>query len=660
MSGDPLDIVEDALRSRSRKVTRRADDISACCPAHDDNNPSLSVSRGSKRDIVVCCHAGCTADDVMTALGLLWTDLGEQPHAASPRIVTTYNYVDLNGEILYRVARYQPKDFRPQHLAGSSWTNGYPKGVDRVLYNLPAVAAAVAAGQPVYVVEGEKDVDAGTTAGIVATTSPGGAQGWAKVARHAAATLTEADVIIVADDDPPGEQYARDVAASLHNKAKSITVTKAAPGFKDLADHLGAGHTVEDLTVIAGTHPDDPPLGNWINQITADSGISAPDLLPEPTDWQQLFSTDHDVEWLVEDVWPHQRQLQVFAARKTGKSLVMLWMAIKIAEGRDPFTGHPAPARVVIYLDYEMTGDDLRERLEQMGYGPDNIPSTFRYYLLPNLPPLNTRDGGQRLMQLVERDGAEVVVLDTLSRVVEGEENSNDTFQDLYLHTGLYLKRAGVALARLDHEGHEGGRARGASAKADDVDINWQLRRTDGGYDFVNKGARVGYVADRLSIVKRDEPLSFSRVGESWPPGTKEKAAELDAIGAPIDITKRQARELLHAAGKSARNDVLLKAIKYRQIRDAKRDRVIEIGWDLRMGPPVGTAWDHPETASGTTSGTSTEKYPSTRWDHRGDHRGPNKPSQGVARGVLTPGPPDHPTENTPHNDPAATLEEIF
>jgi len=39
----------------------------ARCPAHDDNNPSLSI-RDAERQVLVCCHAGCDQHAVIAAL----------------------------------------------------------------------------------------------------------------------------------------------------------------------------------------------------------------------------------------------------------------------------------------------------------------------------------------------------------------------------------------------------------------------------------------------------------------------------------------------------------------------------------------------------------------------------------------------------------------
>lgn len=309
-----------------------------------------------------------------------------------------------------------------------------------------------------------------------------------------------------------------------------------------------------------GLDPLDRALGR---ELAADDAPS----LPEPVDWHALYNRTSDVEWLVEDVWPVGRQLHIHAARKTGKSLLMLHIAASLAAGRDPFSGRSqAPVRVM-YLDYEMTEDDLLERLEEMGYAPNDL-DCLTYYLFPAIPPLDTPEGGRTLLELARRDQCVAVVLDTVSRVVEGEENSNDTFRALYRNTGLHLKAEGIALARLDHEGHEGGRSRGASAKADDVDIVWQLKATDDGLSLVRKAARMSYVGERVDLAKRDDPLAFRRTDDSWPQGTREKADQLDRLNVPVDASKRAAREAIKAAGEAPGRDVvLLKALAFRRNR---------------------------------------------------------------------------------------------
>lgn len=47
----------------------------ACCPGHDDSNPSLSVSIGNDGRVLLHCHAACTVTEICEALGLHVRDL---------------------------------------------------------------------------------------------------------------------------------------------------------------------------------------------------------------------------------------------------------------------------------------------------------------------------------------------------------------------------------------------------------------------------------------------------------------------------------------------------------------------------------------------------------------------------------------------------------
>ena len=45
------------------------------CPAHDDNNPSLSISEAADGKVLLHCHAGCDVDAIVEALGLTMANL---------------------------------------------------------------------------------------------------------------------------------------------------------------------------------------------------------------------------------------------------------------------------------------------------------------------------------------------------------------------------------------------------------------------------------------------------------------------------------------------------------------------------------------------------------------------------------------------------------
>jgi hypothetical protein len=52
----------------------------ACCPAHQDRSPSLSIREADDGRVLLHCFAGCNTEDVVSALGLTLTDLFEASH----------------------------------------------------------------------------------------------------------------------------------------------------------------------------------------------------------------------------------------------------------------------------------------------------------------------------------------------------------------------------------------------------------------------------------------------------------------------------------------------------------------------------------------------------------------------------------------------------
>ena len=71
-SGAPVD----RLLARLDKVRPNGKDRwLACCPAHEDRTPSLSVRECSDGTVLVKCWAGCTARDITAAIGMELRDL---------------------------------------------------------------------------------------------------------------------------------------------------------------------------------------------------------------------------------------------------------------------------------------------------------------------------------------------------------------------------------------------------------------------------------------------------------------------------------------------------------------------------------------------------------------------------------------------------------
>lgn len=288
-------------------------------------------------------------------------------------------------------------------------------------------------------------------------------------------------------------------------------------------------------------------------------------------DWRSFWADDTGGgEWLVDPLLPAGRQVALFATAKAGKSLLALEIAAALATGRAVLDQPAGPPQRVVYVDWEQSADDIRERLTSLGYGAEDDLSPLRYYLLPNMPPLDTKAGGEVMAGILARHEPAVVIVDTMARAVEGDENESDTLRAFYRHTGTRVKQAGVSLLRLDHAGKDPAKGqRGTSAKCEDVDIVFRLTADGSRVELRRTHSRVPWVPERVILKRVDEPhLKHTRAGEdSWLPGTADTAADLDALEVPLDATIGAALTLLRTGGRPRRRAVVADALKFRRGR---------------------------------------------------------------------------------------------
>jgi putative DNA primase/helicase len=247
----------DDVAARCQNPRKNADGWEACCPAHDDTSPSLSITPGQDK-VLLHCFAGCTYDEIVTGLGLQPADLSLHHPTTNGRkqIVKTYEYFDAEGSLAHETVRYDPKDFRqrrpdPANPGVYLWRL---KGIELVLYHLPDVLAAVQRGETVYLCEGEKDADALQALGLMATCNAMGAKKWRKSYTE---TLRGAEVVILPDNDTPGRQHAELVAQSLDGTAHSVKVLALPnlPDKGDVSNWLQAGGTVAQLQAMGDATP---------------------------------------------------------------------------------------------------------------------------------------------------------------------------------------------------------------------------------------------------------------------------------------------------------------------------------------------------------------------------------------------------------------------
>jgi len=135
----------------------------------------------------------------------------------------------------------------------------------RALYRLPDLLAAAQDGYTIYLVEGEKCADAVNACAevdhVFATTNPGGAKSWRdEYADHLAGA---ARVVVWRDRDPDGENWSHAVTTSLCKREIPHAIVES-PHEHDVADHLAAGHGLDDVDAvdIVGDGPGETGVGD--------------------------------------------------------------------------------------------------------------------------------------------------------------------------------------------------------------------------------------------------------------------------------------------------------------------------------------------------------------------------------------------------------------
>jgi 5S rRNA maturation endonuclease (ribonuclease M5) len=442
----------------------------AQCPAHDDRNPSLSITQADDKALLHC-HAGCEIDDVLAAVGLAKGDLfaGNGNGNGHREIVAEYDYVDEAGSPLFQAVRFEPKDFRqrqPDGVGGWAWDL---KGVRRVLYKLPGVIEAIGRGEPIYVVEGEKDVHALEKLGITATCNPMGAGKWRD---EYSAALLNAKITIVADRDEEGRKHARKVAESVRGVAVELTVVEPTKG-KDIADHLANGGTIGELVELqAGA--DEIQILSATRASTVAESISG---LPFTRMGDVTANAPPEPEW-VWDGYIAPGAVSLVAGRpKCGKSTLIFGLISAVLHRRQ-LAGRQTRGRGVLLLTEE-SADTLVEKARR--FGIENHPRF--HVLLRRQVQTPWPEVVARARDYCRDHDLDVVVVDTFDKWggLRGDDENKSGPVLQALDPLMQAAGDGLAVTIVSHQrkasGDHGEAVRGSNALTGAVDIIVEIER---------------------------------------------------------------------------------------------------------------------------------------------------------------------------------------
>jgi putative DNA primase/helicase len=513
------------------------------CPAHDDRNPSLSIGLGDNGKPIVKCWSGCSQEAVIDELRTrgLWSTPGQslskeeleksrqrseqrkaerrkvQDRAAAlagkvwkeadparpdhpylerkqARPSNTLKQIDL--ATLIKMIGYHPevKDIPladGQVLIVPVVVDGHISTVEMIDVNGLKPALSKGQKQGGYwssirkLPEGDGE---GLTLqigeGVATCLSSEEATGYPtvaalscgnllSVARQMRARYPKADITIMADllkatgePDPHAIEAAREIGGKLAIPDFGPDRPEGMTDFNDMTVKKGleAVKSCIEAAVTPGQQEPGPDRQRKIVPVSIGDFLSL-EFPPRP----QLLSP-----WL-----PSQGLTMVFAYRGVGKTHFALGVAYAVSSGGS-FLGWQAPAPVgVLYIDGEMPGPVMQERLSAIITSNDKEPAAPFILLTPDLQPqgmprIDTEEG-QEAVEGIITDDIKLIVVDNISTLSGAKENEADGWTPIQ-EWALRQRSKGRSVLFVHHSG-KGGQQRGTSRREDVLDTVIALRR---------------------------------------------------------------------------------------------------------------------------------------------------------------------------------------
>ncbi len=474
------EVIERLAAHTGHQPKKNGHGYSARCPAHDDQNPSLSINEEANGKILLHCFSGCAVEEVCSALQIQVSDLFPEKVQKDCRpIRTEHHYKDDDGKTLYTKIRLEPglagkkKSFFWERQDENGQIVKNLKGCQKILYRLPEVLKGVAAGKPIFLVEGEKDADRLAQNGLIATTTTDSLAWTDEFTR----ILKEADVVILYDYDKTGFARKDLLCERLSGKVKRLRVVDL-PGLEyqeshgaDISDWLKTGNTTESLVDIV----EKTPIYSSLSQKEQIRVVTMTELLEIQLPKREM---------ILAPFLPTQGLCLLFAKRGVGKTHVAIGIGYAIATGGKFLKWQAPQPRKVLYIDGEMPAISMQERLARISVTEEISPPDPSYFRLitPDLqegplPDLSTKEGRAALDAHI--GDSDLIIVDNLSSLFRtGIENEAESWQPVQ-EWALNLRRRGKSILFIHHAA-KGGQQRGTSKKEDILDTVINLKHPQG------------------------------------------------------------------------------------------------------------------------------------------------------------------------------------
>jgi len=503
---DPIDTV---LARLSNVKPTGENKWRACCPGHDDEHPSLDVTRGDDGRVLLFCRSRrCTCRAICSAIGLTEADLFDRrgmgnrstSMKSKSKVYSTVEaytrtlgalcggswvYADASGRPVMATVRINPaktgekKKFVILRPCAGNWGFGAPAG-KRPLYRLDEIESARKKGaRRIFVVEGEKCADQLRKLGVPATTWSGGACAVHKTDFSPLAHFEE--VVFLPDNDPPGRKAAQLVACITVNlnAAAQLKILEL-PGLPedggDIVDYVAArpGQSIDEIKRGIDELIADAPLFTSSENrestelVASSSGTSTEESRYRPVMTRFDAIVERPIEWEWEKRIARKKLTTIQGDPGLGKSFVTIDIVSRLSTGCGwpdrPGEAIP-PASSIIMSAEDDPEDTIKPRLRYAG------ADLKRIHFLSGVMRFNaeTLSSEERLiafdtdMHAVEEAIADVVdcaivVVDPISAYMgETKTHENAAVRGVLAKLSALAKRRNVAVLAVMHLNKSGG-----------------------------------------------------------------------------------------------------------------------------------------------------------------------------------------------------------
>ena len=274
--------------------------------------------------------------------------------------------------------------------------------------------------------------------------------------------VSNKEIIIISDNDSHGRGQANAKKAADLIGARMIIPPKIGGICGDINDYRINGGDVKELIMVTQQE---------IKQEIAAWLVSADDFCSQPA----------PINWLVKGWIQEKALVMVHGASGSGKTFLVLDMALRIASGIDNWDGHKVKKGNVVYLAGE-GHHGLRSRFA--GWKQENHIDKMDFWVSKTGLDLDKIEGYEKVVASIKSTGKNpsLIIVDTLHRFLAGDENSSQDARIMLSNCNALMAEFDCSVLLVHHTGVSelaGKRARGSSSWRGALDIEISVQAAD-------------------------------------------------------------------------------------------------------------------------------------------------------------------------------------